>query len=463
MTQGIITTTVVGITDIGLVRSNNEDCLLISDPYTGQYLSDSCNYNYPTEYNRLLIAVSDGMGGAEGGEIASKLTTYMMQSELPRLPRKLSPQSRLSAAIEEANIIVREERKADGRLHAMGATITAVLIERDMAYIAEIGDSRAYIMRNGRIKQLTTDQTMIQVMLDSGLITPQAAANSANRNILLQAIGAQEHLQVAVNAIELKQNDLFLICSDGLSGKISTEDMAEIINGGKSLDEIAKEMIELAKQRGGEDNISLILTHFSGDGLKHHTQETLSRAIKILSRFDPEQEAQPKARLLTRPATLEDWQNASIIDYYTRDEKQQEQLTQLVEFGEYLVCRRGDTLTVSLESMPDTIYCLLSGCYRLEVETVDRRKQTIAVFLSPTDTRADEEIQMKMGIEVGLGVLWVKRQFFISSIGFFGENIASATLWCEDDENILLQVPQRVYNTMGNILGERFVMAVRYS
>ncbi|KAF0248021.1 MAG: hypothetical protein FD167_2574, partial [bacterium] len=117
MTQGSITTTVVGITDIGLVRSNNEDCLLISDPYTGQYLSDSCQHSYPVEYNRLLIAVSDGMGGAEGGEIASKLTTYMMQSELPRLPRKLSPQSRLSAAIEEANCIVRDERKADGRLH----------------------------------------------------------------------------------------------------------------------------------------------------------------------------------------------------------------------------------------------------------------------------------------------------------------------------------------------------------
>lgn len=463
MTQGIITTTVVGITDIGLVRRNNEDCLLISDPYTGHYLSENCQHSYPTEYNRLLIAVSDGMGGAEGGEIASKLTTYMMQSELPRLPRKLSPQSRLSAAIEEANHIVREERKADARLHAMGATITAVLIERDMAYIAEIGDSRAYIMRGGRIKQLTTDQTMIQVMLDSGLITPQAAANSANRNILLQAIGAQEYLQVAVNAIELRQNDLFLICSDGLSGKITTDDMTEIINSDKSLDLIAKEMIELAKQRGGEDNISVILTHVSGDGLKNHSQETLSRAIKILSRFDPEQEAIPKARLLTRSATLEDWLSAAIVDYYTHDRNQKEQLGQLIEFGDYLVCRRGDTLTVSIESMPDTIYCLVSGCYRLEVETLDRRKQTIAVFLSPTDTRADEEIQMKMGIEVGLGVLWVKRQFFISSIGFFGENIASATLWCEDEENILLQVPQRVYSAMGSILGERFVMAIRYS
>ncbi|KAF0193653.1 MAG: hypothetical protein FD167_5934, partial [bacterium] len=239
--------------------------------------------------------------------------------------------------------------------------------------------------------------------------------------------------------------------------------MTEIINNSQSLEMVAKEMVELAKQRGGEDNISLILTQVSGDGLKTNSQETLSRAIKILSRFDPEQEALPKARLLTRLATLEDWLNGAVIDYYSRNEHEREQLGQLMEFGDYLVCRRGDTLTVSVESLPDIIYCLISGCYRLEVETLDRRKQTIAVFLSPTDTRADEEIQIKMGIEVGLGVLWVKRQFFISSIGFFGENIASATLWCEDEENILLQVPQRVYGAMGNILGERFVMAIRYS
>lgn len=463
MTDAIITTTVVGITDIGLVRSNNEDCLLMTDPYTGQYLNENHRHSYPVEYNRLLIAVSDGMGGAEGGEIASKLTTYMMQSELLRLPRKLSPQSRLSAAIEEANAIVREERKADARLHAMGATITAILIERDMAYIAEIGDSRAYIMRNGRMKQLTTDQTMIQVMLDSGLITPQAALNSANRNILLQAVGTQEYLQVAVNAIELRSNDLFLICSDGLSGKLSTEDMTNIVNSGESLMVVAKEMVELAKQRGGEDNISVILAYIEGDGLKTHSQETLSRAIKVLSRFDPEQEAQPKAKLLTRPATIEDWLNAAVIDYYCHTEEQRNKLAELAEFGDYMVCRRNDTLTVSLEAMPDTIYCLMSGCYRLEVETIDRRKQTIAIFISPTDTRSDDDIQMKMGVEMGLGVLWIKRQFFVGSLGFFGESVTSATLWCEDEENILLQVPQRVYLLMGRILGERFLNSVRYS
>jgi serine/threonine protein phosphatase PrpC len=463
MTDGIITTTVVGITDIGLVRSNNEDCLLMTDPYTGQYLSENHRHSYPVEYNRLLIAVSDGMGGAEGGEIASKLTTYMMQSELLRLPRKLSPQSRLSAAIEEANAIVREERKADARLHAMGATITAILIERDMAYIAEIGDSRAYIMRNGRMKQLTTDQTMIQVMLDSGLITPQAALNSANRNILLQAVGTQEYLQVAVNAIELRADDLFLICSDGLSGKLSTDDMTSIVNSGEPLMVVAREMVELAKERGGEDNISVILARIEGSGLKSHSQETLSRAIKVLSRFDPEQEAQPKAKLLTRPATFEDWINASVVDYYSHTEEQKNRLTELVEFGDYMVCRRNDTLTVGLDSMPDTIYCLVSGCYRLEVETIDRRKQTVAIFISPTDSRSDDDIQMKMGVEMGLGTLWIKRQFLIGSLGFFGDTVVSATLWCEDSENILMQVPQRVYVQMARILGERFLNSVRYS
>lgn len=460
MNDDVIITTVVGITDTGLVRSNNEDCLLISDPYTGQYLGENTQLTYPAADNRLLVAVSDGMGGAEGGEIASKLTTYMMQSELPRLPRRISPQSRLTAAIEEANAIVRQERKVDPRLHAMGATITAVLIERDIAYIAEIGDSRAYIMRNGRIKQLTTDQTMIQVMLDSGLISPQAAATSNNRNILLQAIGAQEYLQIAVNAIELKRHDLLLICSDGLSGKLSADDMANILKKGQSLDVTAKEMVDLAKERGGEDNISVILVYIDGNGLRPHTQETLSRAIRVLSRFDPEQEALPKAKLLSRPATLEDWLSAAVIDYYAHTPAQRSELATLGEFGDYVVCRRGDTLTVSLEPLPDTLYCLVSGCYRLEVETADRRKQTLALLISPTDRRPDEEVQMRMGLEMGM--VRVKRQFFVGSVASLGDAVRSATIWCEDDENAMIQIPQRVYLAMGQILGERFLTAVRH-
>src|SRR5438552_3008624 len=158
MGNDLIITTVVSTTDVGLVRANNEDCLLISDPYTGQYLGENLQLNYPSSDNRLLLVVSDGMGGAEGGEIASRLTTSIMQTEMPRLPRRLSAQSRLSAAIEEANAAVRQERLVDKKLGAMGATITAALIEHNMAYIGEVGDSRAYIMREGRLKQITTDQ-----------------------------------------------------------------------------------------------------------------------------------------------------------------------------------------------------------------------------------------------------------------------------------------------------------------
>lgn len=463
MDGNLIVTTIAGITDIGLVRTNNEDCLLISDPYTGQYLGDHSQYAFPPEHNRLLIAVSDGMGGAEGGEIASKLTVYLMQSELPRLSRRLSPQSRLAAAIEEANSIVRQERKTDPRLHAMGATITAVLIERNVAYIAEIGDSRAYILRNGRIKQLTTDQTMIQVMLDSGMITPQAAATSNNRNVLLQAVGIQEHLQIAVNSIELKRHDLLLLCSDGLSGKITAEEMLAIIKHYNDLATAANEMVLLAKQRGGEDNISVILAHIDGDGLRPNTQEPLSRAIRVLSRFDPEQEAQPRAKLLTRSATMEDLVEGAFVEYFAYTENQRRQLMSLVDIGDYLVCRRGDSFTVGLEVMPDSIYCLLSGCYRLEIESLDNQKHTIAVFISPTDTRSDEEIQFQVGLDLGLGVLRIRRQFMVGSMANWVKNVKSAFLWCEDEENILIEIPHRAYLEMGRILGERFINAIKYT
>ncbi|MEW6734497.1 MAG: protein phosphatase 2C domain-containing protein [Acidobacteriota bacterium] len=456
MSQGVVITTITGITDTGLVRTNNEDCLLISDPHTGQYLGDNVQLTHSVSDNRLLLIVSDGMGGAEGGEIASRLTTYVLQTELPRLPRRLSAQSRLGAAIEEANNLVRQERLLDRRLQAMGATVTAMLIEHDIAYIGEVGDSRAYIMRNGRLKQLTTDQTMIQVMLDAGMITPQAAARSNNRNILLQAVGAQDHLQIAVNSIELRREDILLLCSDGLSGKLSTDEMADIIRVGGSLTTIAKQLVEAAKRRGGEDNISVILAYVDGDGLRDPNAEPLTRAIKVLSRFDPEQEAQPKDKLVMRPATLEDWMNAAVIDYYAHTSAQKRKLDTLQEFGDYVVCRRGDTLTVSCDPLPDTIYCLLSGRYRLEVEAMDGRKQTLALLISPVDRRSDEEICM------GIGMLPVRRQFFVGSLASLGGAIRSAVIWCEDNKNAMFQIPQRAYLKMGEILGERFFAAVRY-
>jgi PPM family protein phosphatase len=456
MGNDIIITTIVSTTDVGLVRANNEDCLLISDPYTGQYLGENLQLNFPSPDNRLLLVVSDGMGGAEGGEIASRLTTSILQIELPRLPKRLSAQSRLSAAIEEANAVVRQERLVDRKLNAMGATVTAALIERNMVYIGEVGDSRAYIMRDGRLKQITTDQTMLQVMLDAGSITPSAAATSRNRNILLQAIGSQEYLQIAVNSLELRRGDLLLLCSDGLSGKLNAMEMAAIIQSNSSMTASAKALVEAAKERGGEDNITVILAKFNGEGLRPRTQETLTRSIQVLSRYDPTREAQSKAKLQTRSATLDDWMRAEVINYYAHTPEQRSRFEQLTDFGQYVVCRQGDTLTVSCEQMPDILYCLISGRYVLEVETIDGQKHSLTLLISPLDPRPDEEIQM------GVDVMRVKRQFFVGSAACLGDTVRSAMMWCVDDENAMIQISQSVYLAMGEIFGDRFLTAVRY-
>src|SRR5262249_50306571 len=191
--------------------------------------------------------------------------------------------------------------------------------------------------------------------------------------------------QIAVNSIELKRGDTMLLCSDGLSGKVSAAEMATIIRKNGSLEESAKELIELAKQRGGEDNITVILARFDGEGLKPKAQETLTRSINVLSRFDPTKEATAKSKLLTRPALFADWESIDMVYYYAHNEEQLQRLSQMGEFGQFVVCRRGDILTVSADPYPDTLYCLVSGRYILEVETTDGRKHNLAMLVSPMD------------------------------------------------------------------------------
>lgn len=466
-----IITSVVGLSDRGRVRGNNEDALIICDPYTGQELGMGAQLEYPVVTNRLLMIISDGMGGTAGGEVASRLTTSVMQVEIPRLPRELSAQSRLNAAIEEANATVRRERTHNIKLRTMGATVTAALVEGNTVYIAEVGDSRAYIVRGDRLKQLTTDQTMVQVMLDSGLITPQAAATSKNRNILLQAIGIEEHLQIAVNALELRRGDTLLLCSDGLSSKLNAQEMGEIIRNAASLEIAAQALVDEANERGGDDNITVILASFDGDGLNPLVHNTITRSLHILSRFDPEQEAQPKAKLLTRPATCGDWQEAGVFGYYPHT-AQLSRFTTLDNYGQYIVCRRGDTLKVSCEPEPDTVYCLVSGRYRLVVETASKKRREVALIVAVTDMRPDEVIQPELAIrDFGYDTnpdgsvqvfVPIKRQLFVGSLAFLGSEVRSATLWCEDKENAFIQVPKQVYTQMGDILGERFLTALRY-
>jgi PPM family protein phosphatase len=458
--MGFITSTVVGLTDPGLVRDQNEDSFLIGYPRTGQIMPSTCSFTLPKENNTLLLVVSDGMGGANAGELASKLTVDTIMNELPCMPAILSPYSRLESAVESANYAVWSYQKANPQLRGMGATATVMLIEGNTAYISEVGDSRAYIFRGSHILQITKDQTMVQVMLDSGSISPEVAERSAHRNVLLQAIGKEEYLQVACSSLELHDGDIFLLCSDGLSGKMKAEEMYGIVNHAETLQIAAERLIGLAKDRGGNDNITVILAQFSGNGLKPHDQsDPVIPYIEIISRFDPKQQATARTMRQIRPATFEDWISMAIVDYFSETQEQRAALANLGRYGDYVLFRRNDQLVFQGEraTEADYHYWLASGRYLMAVPLPDGNFQPIAFIVSPTDMRSNEEVQ------AGYEHVPVKRQFFAASVAVLNNTQSGVTIWCMDEENVAIRVPVPVYEQVAKILGARFLNSVRHS
>ncbi|MBK7993986.1 MAG: serine/threonine-protein phosphatase [Blastocatellia bacterium] len=462
MSGGIVSTLLVGLTDVGLVRGNNEDMFLMVEPESGMLLDNNYKLIRPLEKHNILLVVSDGMGGYEGGEVASLLTVGAIKNELLKLPKQLSPQSRLEAAVEEANRTVSYHRNLDPKLSNMGATATAVLIEQDIAYVAEVGDSRAYILRDGRIKQLTTDQTMIQMLIDSGAISPESASTNKNRNILLQAIGSQEFLQIAVTSIKLQINDILLLCSDGLTGKVNANEIKKVIDSSATLLDAGNTLINLAKERGGDDNITIILAKFEGSGLQTKLNAggmaaTLTKQIKVLARFDPEQEAEAKPRREVRPANFQDWVASAVIDAFARSDEQREALAAIGKFGDYVVFRKGDVLHVEPGSSAKEHYWLVGGRYRVMADNQRGEKQSLFFLVPPTDRRSDDLIQ------AGEAFVWVRRQFFISNLTMLQQQARNPIIRCEDDKNIAIHIPGDIFDQLSEILGDRFVSTVRHS
>jgi hypothetical protein len=313
-------------------------------------------------------------------------------------------------------------------------------------------------LREGRIKQLTTDQTMVQMLVDSGVLTPEAAAVSRNRNVLLQAVGTQEFLQTAVTAIKLQANDIFLLCSDGLSGKLQANEMNAIVEQSSSLHTAAQALIDAAKERGGDDNITVILAKFEGNGLQAKAlAEALTTQIRILSRFDPAQDPQIKPKRESRMATFQDWLSSSIIDSFARFEEQRIALSTLGSFGEYVIFRKGDVLISQSEPACDDHYWLLSGRYRVVMEISPDNKQTVAFLVPPTDQRADKDIYEN------LPLVRVKRQFFTNTLSTLKKQPHGITIWCEDEINTAIRIPAYLFQRIASILGERYITTVRYS
>ncbi len=290
-----IITTVAGFTDVGVVRTNNEDNFLIADLATGRAFLIPQRITHKGPENRLLLAVSDGVGGASCGEVASSMAVHSMRVELLRRNSTPDPFQRLVQAVEKANTLIWNEGQSNSERRGMGATITAALIEQNVAYIAEVGDSRGYVIHSGRIKQVTTDQSLVGILVNRGLMTAEQAETAPGRNIILQSLGCNAEIKVAVSSIELTAGDYLLLCSDGLTGKVKAEELLQCVESNSSIEECCKQLIDLAKERGGEDNITIVLAKFDGQGLRPAEQVTrLTTHIEVLAAFDPEDEAQRK-------------------------------------------------------------------------------------------------------------------------------------------------------------------------
>jgi serine/threonine protein phosphatase PrpC len=277
----MINLTVYGQTDIGLVRSTNEDAFVIADLTSGNVVQQQTIVRFQVGERGVLLAVSDGMGGASAGEVASAMVVESMRRSMTMVPSSEPSNALVERAAVTANREVWTAARQPDRA-GMGATLTALYLHGTAMHIAEVGDSRAYLLRGGVLQQVTRDQSYAQVLLEAGALTPEQAAFAPLQNVILQAMGTKPDVSVALGRLELRQRDCFLLCSDGLSKLVSAEEMRQVILAAPRMDAACATLVELAKQRGGDDNITVLIGGVSGDLPLLVAGETIADTLQIL-------------------------------------------------------------------------------------------------------------------------------------------------------------------------------------
>ncbi len=212
-------------------------------------------------------------------------------------------------AVQRSNYLIWREGQNNAAKAGMGTTLTAALVRDGKAYIAEVGDSRAYLIRSESIVQVTTDQSLVELLILAGEISREEAEHAPIKNVILQAIGTQPEVKVALTSVDLRRGDYLLLCSDGLSNKVTEAEMLKFTLKASSIEMACKQLIELAKRRGGEDNITVIIAQFDGEGLSPQLHDAqFHSSIRMLASFYPTQEEVQEAR--TMP--LEDFTEVDI-------------------------------------------------------------------------------------------------------------------------------------------------------
>jgi PPM family protein phosphatase len=293
----MLTVEIHATSHIGRVRKGNEDNYLLlhisnSKTWTSSQEPDEFiveSQQFEIDDNGVILAVSDGMGGALAGEVASKMAvdTVSKQFLSEDLDKTISPEDltgsligKLYEATVYANHLIHQQGRSDPQFNGMGATFTGVGISPAAVDLIQVGDSRAYLVRSGKIYQVTKDQSLVQQLIDAKQISPEEAETHTLKNVILQALGAQNEVFPVAARLVPRRSDILLLCSDGLSNKVGSADMQKIISGNfSSLHLASAELVKLANERGGEDNITLILAKLTGSDLPEPTEEQINLEV----------------------------------------------------------------------------------------------------------------------------------------------------------------------------------------
>ena len=270
--QAPIVIQVFAQSDVGRTREHNEDSFIVVNVSEGEPLQFERLVEQPADPSGTVFMVADGMGGAAAGEVASATAVDVVRKHLQKLAELKPPTpqdlaTELARAAEKANAAIFQQAATRPELRGMGTTATIAALLNDTLYIAQVGDSRAYLIRSGTATQLTKDQSLMQKLIEAGELTEEEALLSERRNIILQALGPEASVKVDVTMQRLRRGDVLLLCSDGLSGLVRPEDMGRIVDEELDLSLACDRLIAMANDQGGPDNITVVAARFEGRGL----------------------------------------------------------------------------------------------------------------------------------------------------------------------------------------------------
>jgi PPM family protein phosphatase len=253
--------TVCGGTDVGSEREQNQDTFVIADLESGRMSRPCIRTDVWVARPGVLMLVCDGMGGRAAGEVAAELAAASIKDELQAEGENVGqfPVQSLKRAVIGANKAILDEAEAHPEERGMGTTCTAVIVSPDRLAIAQVGDSRAYLLRDGRLHTLTRDQTLASNLVDRGALAPDEVATFPLRHVLAQALGTNAKVIPVITEVELQEGDRVLLCSDGLHGPVSDENIGSIMSHTPEIEEVSQALIAAALAAGGPDNVTVVV------------------------------------------------------------------------------------------------------------------------------------------------------------------------------------------------------------